>query len=490
MNKLWRAFLERLWTPVSGTLSLVSKWLTLAAGIVLLVGMVSFRLNSYGPRGESMSTMDTSSYLDSARLPTFSYEFLTSLRSPAYPLLFKILGPLEQYQVTKISEPFFHSEGSLVKQPGFDRVVNFQMWVSILCWSFLAGVLFFRLRNGWVRLFGAGAVLLFGFSPQMADWDSLIMTESLTFSLFALLLGLMIELGFCLTSPAARKAVRTWVLLAAIMVVTLFWIFLRDSSVYIIPVILVFLLALAGWYWRKWKEILLPAAVFLVLMTGMFTLQQVTFRASERWLLPFYNNVSRGIFPYPQRVAFFQQYGMPVSKELLAIRGSQPLEAPDAPAAFVAWARQNGLTVYTRFIVEHPGSVLLPLWEDMESLWATNVQPYFYQQGSERPAWLIPVGNYLNPTVPLPILVDGLLTLLLVGAALQQRRRVVSTWAWAALWLYSVSAALLVLGYAGEMRSVLRHVMEGVVPLRLGVWVLLAVTADVMLAPQEIKKIE
>ena len=218
MNKLWRAFLERLWTPVSGTLSLVSKWLTLAAGIVLLVGMVSFRLNSYGPRGESMSTMDTSSYLDSARLPTFSYEFLTSLRSPAYPLLFKILGPLEQYQVTKISEPFFHSEGSLVKQPGFDRVVNFQMWVSILCWSFLAGVLFFRLRNGWVRLFGAGAVLLFGFSPQMADWDSLIMTESLTFSLFALLLGLMIELGFCLTSPAARKAVRTWVLLAAIMV--------------------------------------------------------------------------------------------------------------------------------------------------------------------------------------------------------------------------------------------------------------------------------
>jgi hypothetical protein len=135
--------------------------------------------------------------------------------------------------------------------------------------------------------------------------------------------------------------------------------------------------------------------------------------------------------------------------------------------------------------VEHPGSVMLTLWEDMDSLWDTNVQPYFYEQGKERPAWLIPVGNYLHPVVPLPLLLDGILTLILVVIALQRRNREITTWAWVVLWFYGISVALLVLGYAGEMRSVLRHVMGGVVPLRLGLWILLAVVADLALSPRE-----
>ncbi len=49
---------------------------------------------------------------------------------------------------------------------------------------------------------------------------------------------------------------------------------------------------------------------------------------------------------------------------------------------------------------------------------------------------------------------------------------------------YAISMALLVLGYAGEMRSVLRHVMGGVVPLRMGIWILLAITADLLLSPR------
>ena len=213
-------------------------------------------------------------------------------------------------------------------------------------------------------------------------------------------------------------------------------------------------------------------------------MQQVTFRASERWLLPFYNNVTRGIFPFPMRVAYFQKYGMPVSDTILSYRGSQPLEAMDPSSDFVVWARQNGLTVYSRFIVEHPGYIALSLWEDMDSLWSTNVQPYFFQSGSERPSWLVLFANYLHPVVPLPILLDGLLTLVLLYVAFQHRDRETLIWAWVALWFYAISMALLVLGYAGEMRSVLRHVMGGVVPLRMGIWILLAITADLLLSPR------
>ena len=428
-------------------ISLVSRWIALAAGLLLISGLIIFRLSSYGSWGDSMSTLDTVSYLDSAKIPTFSYEFLTSLRSPSYPLLFKILGPVEDYKITKISQPYFHAEGNLVKQPGFDRVVNFQMWVSVFCWSFLAAVVFFRLRNGWVRLFAAGAVLVFGFSPQMADWDSLIMTESLSFSLFALLLALMIELAFCFIGSPSRRVLRIWVILMVSTLITIFWVFLRDTNVYFIPVTLLFLGILFVLAFRRWREFIAPVVLFFILMIAIFSLQQKTFRDSERWLLPFYNNVTRGIFPYPQRVAFFQQYGMPVSKQLLAVRGSQPLESVDAPADFVAWARQNGLSVYTRFIIQHPGYVLLSLWEDNDSLWNTNVQPYFFESGSERPSWLIPIANYLHPIVPLPLLLDGLFTLVLFYVAIQQRRQEPIIWAWIALWLYGMSVALFVLGY-------------------------------------------
>lgn len=461
-------------------LKFTQQWIILLAGLLLLAGMVFFRLTAYGPWGDSISTNDTPSYLDTAHLPADSYTFFTAIRSASYPLLFNWLAPIDEYQITKISEPYFHAEGDLAFQPGFDRVVNLQMWVAVFSWAFLAVVFFARLRNPWARLAALLIILVFGFSPQMADWDSLIMTESLSFSLFFLMLGLLVELAFCFITEVRWRKTRIWLILMTLAVITPFWILLRDTNVYFIPFTLVFVAILAALAWRRWKETLAPLVVFTVLMVAAYIFQQATFRDSERWVVPFYNNVTRAIFPYPSRVEFFLRYGMPVNDTILSYQFSQQLEALDPQSDFVIWTHQSALQAYMDFVISHPFSFIKMAWDDTPSLWTTNVQPYFFQADSGRPAWLIPYADYLHPTHPLPLAVDGVLVLLVLGFALKQRRQDTLIWAWVALWLYGISLLFYFTGYIGEMRSVLRHVMSGVVPLRLGLWLLLAVVADLL----------
>ena len=273
-----------------------------------------------------------------------------------------------------------------------------------------------------------------------------------------------------------------------LMIISPFWIFLRDTNVYFVPFTLLFIAGLGALTWRRWKDYLAPVILFAVVTTGLFVFQQVSFRDSERWVVPFYNNVTRAIFPYPSRVEYFQKYGMPVNDTILTYRFSQQLEALPSTSDFAKWTHKSGLTAYTNFVVSHPVAFIKMAWDDTNELWSTNLQPYFFQADSGRPAWLVPYADYLHPTHPLPMIFDGLLVLIILVFALKQRRRETLIWAWVGLWLYGISMLFYMYGFVGEMRSVLRHVMGGVVPLRLSLWLFAAIIADLMWSQPKTEK--
>ena len=84
----------------------------------------------------------------------------------------------------------------------------------------------------------------------------------------------------------------------------------------------------------------------------------------------------------------------------------------------------------------------------------------------------------LHPLSSAVILIDLLLALLLAYTGIRSRDWRAFTWGWIALWLFISSVLLMALGITGEVRSVVRHAMVGVVPLRLAMWIFLAVLID------------
>ena len=110
------------------------------------------------------------------------------------------------------------------------RVFQFQLWFSILCWMALAFAAARSLRNLWVGLLAFAIVLLFGANLETGLWDSLLLTESVSISLFVLLLAMWIGWFSISSAPGTAPSRRfTWL---AMVLVSVLYAFTRDSNLY------------------------------------------------------------------------------------------------------------------------------------------------------------------------------------------------------------------------------------------------------------------
>jgi hypothetical protein len=447
---------------------------------VLFGIFVFFRVYLYSPLNTSVGTNDTKSYILSSEMPFPSWDFFTTSRDPTIPLIYKILKPAEGYKLTMISEPAVPgNHGSLEEQDGFNRVVIFQLLFSILSWGALCFVMLRHLSCYWVKIGALVMICLFAFTPQMADWDQILLSESVSFSLCALLMALYIEFVFLLSHPEnGKKQTWTHINLIMIILVSIALIFTRDTNAYILLITIFSLLpALIVFIIKKSRKII-PIIVLTISLAGVYIWHQVSFQASERWLLPFLNNMTGNVFPYPNRVELFTDLGMPVSSELLNLRGSAEYNGIYNFSEFISWAKVNGLTAYSNFLIHTPLWAIKSIFENLSIVFSQNLQPYFSGSPDSRQLWLILIGDMIHPLSSAVILVVIILLILIIDVAIRNRDSKSIAWLWICGWLFTCAITLLAIGYLGEIRSVIRHAMGGVVLLRLMLWLSIAILAD------------
>ena len=217
-----------------------------------------------------------------------------------------------------------------------------------------------------VKVFSASAVMLFGFTPQIAEWDSVLSPESLSLSIFAIVLGIAIELAFAIAkSDVAFSTKKEKVLTAFLLISFLLWVFVRDVHLYAIPITLALITPL--FFITKFKSSKVVSTSFIILLF-FFVLGYLSARDSLRATrYPLMNALDEYVLPYPSRVEFFKEFGMP-EKEAASYF--------DAPI-YQAWADKNATKAYAVFLVSHPGFVVTTLWENMDLLNGDYAQPYF-----------------------------------------------------------------------------------------------------------------
>ncbi len=201
-------------------------WLALA-----FIGAACFlRLRLYGDLRLSIANNDTETYISAAEARFPSWDLFTGRRLFTTNLLYSIFRPADGYEILVNGSP---ATTRRELQPAFASLVVFQNILSALSWAALACIFASRLKSGFLQVIAALSIAVFAYTPQLVDWDSLLASESLTFSLFALQFGLLILIVFRLFSDSASRR-STSLLFAAWLLVVFFWTFLKDAHLYVL----------------------------------------------------------------------------------------------------------------------------------------------------------------------------------------------------------------------------------------------------------------
>ena len=155
---------------------------------------------------------DSQSYLDVAKARFLGGEFFAGARPWTLPLLYKILPDSDTYR----------SAGQFV--------------VSVVCWLALAAVTARCVQDHRLRPIAFGVVLLFSLSSSITRWDHLILTESLAVSLTAAVLAAWLAF---IRRPTGLSV-------AAVLLVSLLWAFVRDTNTVLVIFTALFALVAAG----------------------------------------------------------------------------------------------------------------------------------------------------------------------------------------------------------------------------------------------------
>ena len=435
----------------------------ISMALILLVFSI-LRLALYGPLLVSIGTPDTSSYISSARIDLLSLASFTARRPFTMNILYRFFAENTETDSLVISQPGENAVLERVDQRDFRGLVLFQTLLSIAGWGVLAWVIAKRMKHPGLKIFSMILILAFAFTPQLADWDTVLMSESLTLSLGALAVAIQIEIIFVLiknefdcTQPAIL------VLLALEAILLFFWVFIRDANLYVIPVTAFLTLLLIFKAGTK----LFPI-IFFVYIMGLFIFAQWTARVSQRWEPSLNHVIQNWIWPEDSGRAYFLESGMP---------RAQPWSL-----AYEMWVAKNGYGVYERFLLTHPTFVVGKLYSDLDFLFAYDLQPYYLAADVAGRANLIPLGLLLHSRSSTTVLIGFIfLAGILMNVVNNRMDQALHAWLWIGIWLYASAALTFFVSYFSDTGGLSRHMLLSITMFRLFMWLYLLITMDLIL---------
>jgi hypothetical protein len=435
--------------------------------ILVVLLAVRMRLSSDEDLSLSIGTVETGSYVYTSQIPLFSWDFVISIRPITLPLVYKLLEPPQGYKLRAVSNPaselFTYQRKA---QPGFDRVVLFQLVISVLSWCALALAVARHLEHHLLKVVAVALILLFAFSPPLADWDSVVDSISLTLSLLALSFALLIEVAFYVTriSEGSKKG---GILILLWLAILILFVFVRDTNQYILPVTALLLLPLL--LFSRLRRFAQWVMIVLAILIATFAFGLFTARQSMRWTEPLSHAYQDFIFPYESRITYFKEtLGMP---------------DPGAPE-YAVWFHQNAPQAYLRFMMISPGYIITELLMKMEEFFSENIQPY-YHKAAKDPLRMraIALGDALHPRSSAVFYLDMVLLAGLLLHAVRSRSPRPLAWLWLATWYFASASLVLFMSYFFDTWGVIRHVVYSIQMYRLFMWIFILVLLDLLLVP-------
>jgi hypothetical protein len=436
--------------------------------LIVLAAGIWFRLAWYGDLRLSIANAETESYITSSRSALFSWELFAGKRLFTTNIIYKMANAEQSCPVTAYSTPAIGVEGYRAIQSCFDKIVILQSLLSIFGWSFLAWTIARHLKSLFTKITITIIIMLFAFTPQIVEWDSILGPEPLAFSLLMISFALLLEIAFRRLDPdISFGSVSDTILITGWIILFLFWVFVRDVHLYVILTSLILFIPLPFLKaFRRSK----PLITIILILAGFFILGYLSARDSLRATRdPLVHAFDVYIWPYPQRVEFIKGFGMPQR------------ESPE----FQAWFDANATKTYGLFLVSHPGFVTTTLWENLDQFKSNFIQPYFGTSDIKYRDILLQIGEFVHPETNAVYLLDFILLLALTINAIKYRNTSLVVWSWLAAWFFLASAITLIPSFFGDIGGTRRHIFPSVEMFRLFPWIFLMPFLDLSLLQME-----
>lgn len=439
-----------------------SQWLVLAV-IIISIGI---RLTVYGNLKLSVATRDTASYIASSEVDLLSWKAFTSYRPYTTNLVYKIFTPIDGYRNRAISD----GDSGTVKRKrdrGAEDIVFFQSIVSIIGWSCLAWIFSSRLKNGIIKIISVMIIMLFGFTPQIADWDSVLSSESLSISLFIISYAILIWLAFMHHDNATNRAKKIlgFIIFLAIL---FFWIFTRDINTYSLIFLIPFIL---GLYiiprFRKTKFLLFASLSTL----SLFILGVISAGERSLWKLTLANVWVSDILPFPNNVEYFMDRGMP------------EYGSPE----YSEWFNKDAPAAYMQFLMSHPAYTIYKFFRDLGGAFEENIQPYFKANDLRFRSLLTMIGNYIHPKSGAVFFVTLISLLILWNQFMFQKNQDSLPWIWLMTLAFLSASGTMFFNIFGDSWALARHTLSSTITYRLLMWMLLVILIDFSMVREENK---
>ena len=367
-------------------------------------------------------------------------------------------------------------------------IVTFQIACSLLCWGLLSLAVSKAITTIWLKPLAYTLVLLFGLSADIILWDFMILSESLSISLFvvlvatafwllhqwhpAKLLALIITGGVW----AVCRETNAWLLLSMAIVIGVIGLFQRKHRV------ACFVLALCwcAFFAANSISAKMSAQKWTLPSTSAYAAFELPPRMGQRWIFPFLNVLTQRILPNPAKVQWFVDHGMPVTPDLMHLAGQWG--SGDNFAAyrlaslqpFRAWLLNQGHSCYIKYLASDCRATILAPWFNIKSLLSSDT-------GEPLPPGFVPILPpwlsaciYPPPVFPFWPWIAGLIVFAGLSFACRDRRR--KWWVPLGLLLLSYPHALLV--WHGDAMAVERHALLLQIQVRLAIWIILLFVID------------
>jgi hypothetical protein len=417
MNVLGTQIVNRKWSYLAFTLALVFFAYYLFVQILTI---------QYAP--DMVILTDTNGYIEVAKAPILSREFLAGGRPLTLPLVYKL----------------FHSDLS--------TIAWIQWFFSAFSWSILAVFVYRAVNHKILKIPAFVLILVFSMSDEIIVWNQVALSESLHLSLFALFVA-------CWLWLLERFS---WYKTALLLITTFFWIFTREENALLALIISVFLLIAAFKNWRY-----LVIAIFLILFYRADTLSS---NMGGRWKAVVINIIEDRILT-SEHYDIFMHSGMPITPEYLeyGIPNEFEFNPIRYDPEFLSWLDQKGKKIYIHYL-----RIVDPLERIEEAFGALPimVSPYVTRYSPEFTT-ILPgkISEIVFPRdYPLIIILASAFG---SGLALLWVRKLIIPFG-----LLSLIFPLAFIIFHGDSNEIERHGIVIAVQSRLGLWLLLFFASD------------
>jgi hypothetical protein len=271
---------------------------------------------------------DSADYLKYAAKPFFSQQFWAGGRAWVPVLFYRVLP-----------------DGNTYRTLG-------QLLVSVACWLALAIVVARCIRRPGLRVVAFALVLVFSMSMAIIQWDSVIVSESLSISLGAALVAAWLAL---VRRPGNLN-------IALVLLFSLLWASTRDTNSWVVLLTVPCTLAWMVVAWRRAGRLragFTPARVALAVGCVAIYFSVVVestngpiYRGSE----VIFHVIDRRVVKDPVEFRYFRDHGLP----------ARPKEY--RPHKYIEWVRHHARSTLAGFLITHPRKAITAVVRNRDQL--------------------------------------------------------------------------------------------------------------------------